>query len=118
MQIFRWESAFLSTDCSIFAIPTKSSVCRWQPTQNSKGRCEHSGTIVLVCERSVLPRRRQLCASFKIGLLFAGAAVTVDVLPRFLHSVLIVGHQMKFIFDIGVMMRLEQLGTGFTHLPD
>jgi hypothetical protein len=24
---------------------------------------------------------------------------------------------MQFIFDMGVMVRLEQLGTGFTHLP-
>jgi hypothetical protein len=56
-------------------------------------------------ERSICAKRGNL----KIRLLFAGAAVAVDVLPRCFYSAFIVGHQMQFIFDIGVMVRLEQL---------
>ena len=48
--------------------------------------------------------------------LFPGAAVAVDVLLGSFHSVLIVRHQMQFMFGVGVMLRLEQHGTGLAHL--
>ena len=49
--------------------------------------------------------------------LFPGAAVAVDVLPRSFHSLLIVSHQMQFMIGVGVVLRLEQLGTALAHLP-
>ena len=49
--------------------------------------------------------------------LFSGAAVAVDVLPRSFHAVLIVSHQMQFMIGVGVVLRLEQLGTGLAYLP-
>jgi hypothetical protein len=49
--------------------------------------------------------------------LFPDASVAVDVLPRSFHSVLIVGHQMQFMFGVGIVLRLEKLGTGLAYLP-
>jgi hypothetical protein len=54
-----------------------------------------------------MAKRGNYAANLKIRHLFAGAALVVDVLPCFFHLILIVGHQTQFIFDMGVVVRLD-----------